>query len=80
MLYYTLKRLADTEKLVSKKSKGLLTEKLTIPTTSGNSTSPSINWYRDSKVSCLKQKNTTYTPPNKKDFFFFYKLDTGHDI
>ena len=31
-LYYTLKRLADTEKVVSWKSKGLSIEKLTIST------------------------------------------------
>ena len=39
-LYYTLKRLGDTEKIVSWKSKGLSTEKLTTPTTTDNSLSP----------------------------------------
>ena len=35
-LYYTLKRLGDTEKVVSWKSKGLSTKKLTTPTTTDN--------------------------------------------
>ena len=46
-------------------------KKLTTPTTSDNSLSPSIKWYKDSnfslifKGSCLKQKHATFTPPNK---------------
>ena len=51
-LYYTLKRLGDTEKVVSWKLKALPTEKLTIPTTADNSLSPSIKWYKNSN-SCL---------------------------
>ena len=35
-LYHTLKRLADTEKVVSWKSKGLSTEKLTTSASTGN--------------------------------------------
>ena len=41
-LYCTLKRLGDNEKVVSWKSKGLSAENVTIPTTAGNSLSPSI--------------------------------------
>ena len=44
MLYYTLKRLGDTEKIVSWKSKGLSAEKLTVPITTDKSLSPSIKW------------------------------------
>ena len=44
-LYYTLKILGDIEKFVSWKSKGLSTKKLTTPTTTDNSLSPSISWY-----------------------------------
>ena len=47
--YHTLKRLGNTEKVVSLKSEGLLIEKLTTPTTADNSLSPSIKWYGDSK-------------------------------
>ena len=36
LLYYTLKRLSDTEKVVSWKCKGLTAEKLTAPTTTDN--------------------------------------------
>ena len=43
-LYCTLKRLGDTEKIVSTKSKVLLAEKLTTSTTTDNSLSPSIKW------------------------------------
>ena len=63
MLYYTLERLGDTEKNISRKSNGLLTKKLTTFTTTNNSLSPSIKWYGDShfclifKGSCLKQTN-----------------------
>ena len=61
-LYHTLKILGDSEKVVSWKSKGLPTEKITIPTTTDNSLSPSIKWYENSnfclifKVSYLKKK------------------------
>ena len=41
-LYQTLKRLGDTEKFISWKSKGLSFEKLTTPTTTDNSPSPPI--------------------------------------
>ena len=70
-LYYTLKRLDDTEKIVSWKSKGLSAKKLTTPTNTDSSLSPSIKWYRNSncglafKGSCLNKKNAAYTPPNR---------------
>ena len=44
-LYYTLKRLRNTEKVVSWKSIDLSTKKLTAPTSTDNSFSPSIKWY-----------------------------------
>ena len=61
-LYYTLKRLGDTENVVSWKSKSLSAKKLTSPTPTDNILSPSIKWYENSnfylifKGSCLKQK------------------------
>ena len=51
-LYYTLKSLGDTEKNVSRKSKGLSTEKRTTLNTTDNSLSPSIKWYENSNF-CL---------------------------
>ena len=71
------KRLGDTEKVVSWKSKGLSTEKLTTPATTENILSPSIKWYESSnsclifKESLLKQKNATLTPPNIIIFLSF---------
>ena len=85
ILYYILKRLGDTEKIVSWKSKSLSAEKLSTPTTTtDNSPSPSIKWYGNSnfclvfKASSWKQKNATYTSPNRIFFFFLnvYGLDT----
>ena len=82
MLYYTLKIIGNTEKVVSWKSKGASDEKHTTPTTSDNSVFPSINWYKNLtlclifKASCLKQKNATDTPPNRIKFFIVYELDT----
>ena len=61
----------DTEKVVSWKSKGFSTEKLTTPTTNENGLSISIKWYRDSnfclifKRSYSKQWNATGTFPNR---------------
>ena len=61
-LYYTLKRLGDTTKVVSWKSKRLSTKKCTTPTTTDNSLSLSFKWYENSnfclifKGSCVKQK------------------------
>ena len=71
MLYYTLKRLGDTGKIVSCKSKGLFLEKLAPPTTTDNSLSPLISWYI--KGSCLTQKNATKTIFTI--FFIVYELD-----
>ena len=57
-------------------------EKLTAPTTTGNSLSPSINWYKNSKCSlifnrsCLKQIKETYTPANAIIFFIVSELGT----
>ena len=66
-------------------------KKCTTPTTT-DSLSSSIKWYGHAnfclviKGSCLKQnknppksnnnKNATYTPPNRINFFIVYKLDT----
>ena len=56
------------------------TKKLTTPFTD-NSLSPIIKWHEDSKFclvfkrSCLKQKNATYTPSNRINFFV-YEFDT----
>ena len=52
LLYYTLKRLGGTEKVVSLKSNGMSTEKCTALTTTDNSLSPSIKWYENSNL-CL---------------------------
>ena len=49
-LYYTLKRVGDTEKVVSWKSKGFSTEKLATPTATDNSLSLSIEWYEKMKI------------------------------
>ena len=74
-LYYIWKRLGDTEKIVSWKSKSLWIEKFTTPTTIDDSFSASIKWYGDSnfclifKKSHLKQRNRTFTPPNRITFF-----------
>ena len=45
-LYYALKRPGGTENVVSWKYKGLPAEKLTTLTTTANSLSPSIKWYK----------------------------------
>ena len=70
------------KKIVSWKSKVLSTEKLTIPTTTDNSLSPSIKWYGDSnfslifKGSCLKQRNATFPATNRINIFVFYEFCT----
>ena len=67
-LCYTLKQLGNTEKVVSLKSKYLLTQKFITPTTTDNNLSPIIKWYENSnfcfifKGRCLKEKS---------NFFFF---------
>ena len=55
-LYYTLKRLGNSEKVVSWKSKCLSDEKVATPTTVDNSLFLSTNWYKNSNFCCLKQK------------------------
>ena len=62
---------------MSWKCKVLLTGKLTIPTNTDNSLSPSIKWYENSnfclisKGRCLKQKTATFNPPNIIFFLMF---------
>ena len=64
---YTLKRLGDTEKVISWKSKALSAKKLITSTTTDNSLSPSVKWYKNSnfclifKGSYLKQKKQKKT-------------------
>ena len=82
MIYYTLKRIGNAEKVPSCKSKGLWAKNLTAPTSCDNILSPSIKWYGDSnfcsvfKESCLKQKKATFSPPNRINIFTVYQLDT----
>ena len=63
---YTFKRLGANEKVVSWKFRGFPAKKLTTPTTTDNSLSPSIKSYQDSnfclvfKGSCLKQRGATF--------------------
>ena len=52
-VYYTLKRLGNTEKVISWRS----SEQPTTPTTTDNSLSPSVNWYGDSNF-CLSFKGS----------------------
>ena len=81
MLYYILKRLSDTEKIVSWISKGLSAEKLTTSTNAGNSFSPSIKWYSNSHFclvfngSCLKRAQLILLLL-ENFFFIVYELDT----
>ena len=49
-LYYTLERLGGTEKVVSWKCKGLSSQQLTTPTTTYNSLSLSIKWYKKTQL------------------------------
>ena len=74
-LYYTLKRLGDTEKVVSWKPKGFLNKKLSPRSTTDNIFYKSIKWYGNStfcvifKGSCLKQGNATFTHSNRINFY-----------
>ena len=72
LLYYTLKRLGDTEKIVSWKFKDFLAEKLTAPTTADNSLSPSVKWYGNSNF-CLVFKESCLKKKKRKRMFLFIK-------
>ena len=69
-----MKKLGDTEKVVSWKSEGL-------STATDNIFSPLIKWYKNLnfclifKGSCLKQQKATYTHPNIIIYFIVYELD-----
>ena len=88
MLYPTLKRVDDTERLYHRNLKVCQTKKITTPTSNDSGLSPSIKWYGNSifcilsKGRCLKQtkKNETYTPP--KIIFFLLSMNkiNGHEI
>ena len=58
LLYCTLKRLGDTEKIVSWKSRSLPTKKLTTPTTMDNILSSLMKWYKNLNF-CLIFKGAT---------------------
>ena len=74
-LYYILKKLGNTEKAISWRSKGLPFEKFTTLTTTSHS--PSIKWYGNSdfcsvfKRSCLKQKKTKTKKQKKCNLYSF---------
>ena len=76
-LYYNLKRLGNTKKVVSGKCKRLSIKKMTNRTATDNIVSSSIKWYGHSNFrlvfrgSCLKQRNATFTPPNAITFLLF---------
>ena len=67
-------RLGNTEKIVSWKSKDLLIDKLTTSTTTDNSLSPSIIWYRNSIL--FNQESAIYTPLSRIYFFIIYELNS----
>ena len=67
--YYTLKRLGDTGKVVSWKPKGLLTVKLTTPTTTDNSLSLSIKMCKNSSNCLIFQENFLKQKKNKHNFY-----------
>ena len=78
-LYYTSKRLGDTEKVISWKSKGLSAEKVTTPTATDNTLSSSIEWYENSNFSLIfkgsylkKKQKTRNFYSSKKIFFLFF--------
>ena len=64
-LYYILKRLDDTEKVVPWKCKGFLAKKLTTPTTPDNSFSPTMNWYANSNFCLVFKGSLLKTKINK---------------
>ena len=77
-----MKRLDDTTKVVSWKSRGLSTENITTSTTADSIFSPSIRCYEDSnfylifKARDLKQRITTFTPSDIIIYFIISELDT----
>ena len=80
-LYYALKRLDDTEKVLSRKSDGVSTKTIVTPTTVNNSISPTIKWYGNSNLCLifkgrwLKQKSNFYSS-NYNKCFIVYNQDT----
>ena len=61
-LYYILKKLGNTEKAISWRSKGLSFEKFTTLTTTSHS--PSIKWYGNSDFCSVFKRS--YLKPKKK--------------
>ena len=82
LLYYTSKRLGDTEKVVSWNSKGLSAENLLLQPLLKIVFLHRLNGTKIQffslifEESCLKQKSPTFIPPNIIDFFIVYELDT----
>ena len=76
-----MKRLGNTENVISWKSKDSSAKIRTTFVTTDNSLSPSIKRYGNLnfclvfKGNYLKQKNATYTSPSRIIFFHFYELD-----
>ena len=80
MLYYTLKKLGNIGKIVSRNLKVCQPKNLLLLLLLRLSLS--ISWYGNSnfclvfKGTCLKEKSTTYIRPNRINFFIVYELDT----
>ena len=65
-MYRYLKKIGNTDQILSWKSKGLSDETIKPPTTSDNSIAPALSYYRSKTIakftgSCLKQDKITYT-------------------
>ena len=70
---------ANTENLLSRKSKGLSAESIKPPTTSDNSLTPALCYYgTKTRVkftgSCLKQLKTSYTHGKVVNIYIIYEL------
>ena len=87
-LYYTLKRLRYTEKVVSWNCKGLSPEKPTtsLPPIKFHQFLPSIKWYKNSNCclifrgSYLKQKKYNFYCSKYNKFLLFMNQTHGHKI
>ena len=78
-------RITNTDYISSWKPKGLSTESIKPPTTSGNSITPEINYYGPKtrvkfNGACLKQSIISYTHSTIVKIFIVYELDpSSHD-
>ena len=82
--YFKLNSVVNViDRVLSWRSKGISNESIKLPTTSGNSPTPKLNYYNNTKIrvqftrSCLKQPKFTFIHKKVVNIYIIYELSVS---